>query len=255
MDHCKIEVEDGVAILEICRPEVLNALNSRTLEEMLTAIKEIAIQGHVKAMIVIGEGEKAFIAGADIGEMYGKEPREMLSFCSLGQRVTIALEEAPFPTIAAINGYALGGGLEVALGCDFSYASETAKLGLPEVTLGIIPGFGGTQRLQRAVGMRRAKEMIYTGKMIEAKEALQMGLVNELFPNREALLAAAIKTAKRITTLPTPAINRAKAAINSGSGMGIREALELERNLCMIAFSTDEAKEGMRTFFEKRAGR
>ncbi len=181
------EKRGSVGIFKINRPEVLNALNKKLLEEFLLFLDLIPRTQQIKALILTGEGEKAFIAGADIKEMQGMDFLQMKQFCELGQKVTLALENAPFLTVAAVNGYALGGGLEMALACDFIYASKTAKVGLPEVSLGIIPGFGGTQRLARAIGTRLAKEMIMSGKVISAEEAQKLGIINHLSEPQDLL--------------------------------------------------------------------
>ena len=180
MKHLIYETYDSIALVKINRPQVLNALNREVLTELNMLLDLLEVGQQTKALILTGEGEKAFIAGADIKEMQGMGSVEMRQFSELGQRLTNKLENASFLTIAAVNGYALGGGLEVALACDFIYASQTAKLGLPEVTLGIIPGFGGTQRLSRTIGTRLAKELIMSGTTITAEQALQYGIVNHI---------------------------------------------------------------------------
>ena len=189
-----------IGILRINRPDVHNALNLALLEEILNFLKIKALEENCKAVILTGAGEKSFIAGADIKEMNGFSSLQMLRFCELGQEVTFALETAPFLTIAAINGYALGGGLEMALACDFIYASNNAKMGSPEVKLGIIPGFGGTQRLSRAIGSRKAKELIMSGRTILPEEALEMAIVNKICPE-ETLLRECTNTAYEIVRI------------------------------------------------------
>ena len=176
---------------------------------------------------------------------------DMLRFCELGQEVSLLLEQAPFVTIAAVNGYALGGGMEMALACDFIYASDNAKMGLPEVTLGIIPGFGGTQRLARAVGTRRCKEMVMNGRPIEAAEALELGIVNAIYP-QDTLVSEACQAAERIVCYPINAITQAKTVINHGVESSLNDALALERSACAFCFATEDRKEGMSAFVEKR---
>lgn len=241
-------VENGVGILRVNRPKVLNALNREVLSELKHFLEHA--EG-LKTLILTGEGDKAFIAGADIKEMQHLTQKEVLEFCSLGQTVSHLLENAPFATIAAVNGYALGGGLEMALACDFIYASRNAKLGLPEVTLGIIPGFGGTQRLSRAVGTRIAKEMILTGKHISAEEALQIRLINRLC-EPDQLMETCIETATRIAKHSRIAVQQGKNAVNYGYPMGMREALEIERNMFAVCFMTKEREQAMQAFLEKQ---
>lgn len=240
-----------VGILRINRPAALNALNTQLLQDLHTFVTERIPQEHCKALILTGAGDRSFIAGADIHEMSGFSPLEMLDFCRLGQQLTLLLEEAPCLTIAAVNGYALGGGLEMALACDFIYAATYAKLGFPEVTLGIIPGFGGTQRLAKAVGTRTAKELIMSGRTFTAEEARGYGVVNKVCEG-EALLGDALTVAREITKHSSAAILQAKAAINAGYTLGIHEALELERNMCAVSFGTEGRIKGMTDFLEKR---
>jgi enoyl-CoA hydratase len=248
------KVANQIGILRINRPDVLNAINSRTLEELLQFLQHNAIEDGCKALILTGAGEKSFIAGADIKEMQEMTAIEMLKFCQLGQQVTLALEQAPFLTIAAVNGYALGGGLEMALACDFIYASKNVKMGAPEVSLGIIPGFGGTQRLTRVVGSRLAKELIMTGQTFLSDEAHAMGIVNKLFSS-DALLPACLETANAIIKHSFTAIMQAKRAIAAASEMPLPEALELERNMCALCFTTEEHAQEMASFLEKRGRR
>lgn len=241
-DHC--------AEVKIHRPDALNALNRAVLEQMLVVLKDLE-NDHIKALILTGEGTKAFAAGADIKAMAHMSHLDMLDFCSLGQKVSLALEQAPFLTLAAVNGYALGGGLELALACDFIYASSQAKLGLPEITLGIIPGFGGTQRLTRAIGTRAAKEMILSGKMVTALEAQKLGIVNQIF-EPEQLIAACEEMTQMISKFSSTAIQQAKAAINHGYSLAMGDALELEKNLFAVCFATPERQESMQAFMTKK---
>ncbi len=242
------EQEKGIGILTINRPESLNALNLNVLKELKQFI--IEQDAALRALIITGSGEKAFVAGADIKEMQAMSASKILAFIHLGQEVTHLIENAPFLTLAAVNGFALGGGLELALACDFIYASETAKLGLPEVTLGIIPGFGGTQRLCRAVGTRRAKELVLTGKPIEAEEAREIGLVNHV-NKPEALIGACWTTAERVAKHSALAVSQGKSAINHGCSLPLREALELEKNQFAVCFASSEREQAMATFLEK----
>lgn len=245
------EKSGEVGILRVSRPQALNALNSYLLDELLQFVRYRVQEEECKALIVTGAGEKAFIVGADIREMQNFTTVEMLEFCRRGQLLTLALEEAPFLTIAAINGYALGGGLEIALACDFMYASKYAKLGFPEVSLGIIPGFGGTQRVAKAVGSRLAKELVMSGRTFTADEGLAYGLVNKVCEG-EALLADCQSAAREIIRHSFTAILQAKSAINAGYTLEIHQALALERNICAVCFATEERAKGMADFLEKR---
>lgn len=251
MNLLTFEKNGKMGVLTISRPESLNALNESVLEELFHFLTTRARQENIRVLILTGAGEKAFIAGADIKAMHRMTPREMDRFCELGQRVTMALERAPFAAIAAVNGLALGGGLELALACDFIYASTKAKVGLPETSLGLIPGFGGTQRLARAIGTRRAKEMIMSGKTITAEEALEIGIVNKLC-DPEKLLPDCISIAEKILTNSFSAVIEAKRAINGGEGQDMASALELERRICSLCFSDPDRTEGMTAFIEKR---
>lgn len=240
-----------VGVLRINRPQSLNALNTQLLDELFFFVTKYTIDEGLKALILTGAGEKAFVAGADIKEMSSFSGIEMLEFCKKGQQLSLALEEAPFLTIAAVNGYALGGGLEMALACDFIYSSKYAKFGFPEVSLGVIPGFGGTQRLVKAAGLRLAKELIMSARTFTADEANAFGIVNKVCEG-EALLSDCLAVAREITKHPLAAVAQAKAAMNAGYALGIHEALELERNLCTVCFGTDARIKGMTDFLEKR---
>lgn len=250
MSYLKIQEEETFVTLKINRPDVLNALNKELLKELLSCLLDLR-NTKLKALILTGEGPRSFIAGADIKAMSAMDHLQMMEFCQLGQQVSLALEKAPFVTIAAVNGYALGGGLEMALACDFIYASQSAKMGLPEITLGIIPGFGGTQRLARAIGTRQAKEMIMTGKMVTAEEAKNLGIVNKVYPP-ELLMEECQKTIQNLSKYSLTAIRQAKHAINEGISMGINEALEFEKNLCAVCFATQERVDGMQAFLSKK---
>lgn len=252
MEYLQYTEDHHIGILEFNRPEVLNALSFGLLNELDQFLSRDLPQKNIRVLILTGSGEKAFIAGADIKEMQKMNHMEMLRFLDLGQRVSKFLEEMDKITIAAVNGYALGGGLEMALGCDFIYATNSAKLGLPEVSLGLIPGFGGTQRLCRTVGNRMAKELVMTGRMIDAQEALRIGLVNRLVDTPDELMEAAKNTANEINKNAFSAVTQAKRAINSGSSMAQNEALEMEKQCCTVCFATDDRLEGMTAFLEKR---
>lgn len=251
MQHLKFEIKEGVGIATIDRPKALNALNEELVDELMQLVSREVPRAGLGALILTGAGEKAFVAGADIKAMSEMSAQEALNFSQKGQKLTLALEKAPFLTIAAVNGYALGGGLELALACDFIYASIPAQLGLPEVSLGLIPGFGGTQRLARAVGTRRAKELIMTGKPINAEQAAEIGLVNRVCPPGE-LLDQALETAYAVLKNSYAATTQAKHAINQGYNVGMTEALYLERNMFAVCFANPDSTEGMQAFMEKR---
>jgi len=251
MNNLKFEKEGRVGILTVNRPDKLNALNTETLNELNYFLLHRVKEEDIRVLIFTGAGEKAFIAGADIKEMNEMDHVDMLHFTDLGQRVTKMLESMDIVTIAAVNGYAFGGGLEMALACDFIYASENARVGLPEVTLGLIPGFGGTQRLIRAIGTRNAKELLFTGGSVKAGEAKELGIVNKIFEQAE-LLEKAKETAGKILSNAFFAVSQAKRAVNSGYDTAMNEALEIEKQMCSVCFATEDRKEGMLAFTEKR---
>lgn len=242
--------EDRISILTLQRPQALNALNSEVLVELKQAIQMIREDAECQVCILTGHG-KAFVAGADIAEMAEMNTVQAREFAHLGNQVFSAIEELEKPVIAAINGYALGGGIELALACDLRLAAEQAKLGQVEVTLGITPGFGGTQRLARTIGAGKAKELIYTAKIVNSQEALACGLINHVYPG-ENLLAEAKKLAVQIADQAPLAIGYCKQAINRGLEMDLDRGLELEANLFGLCFATVDQKEGMQAFLEKR---
>ena len=246
-----VEVKDGIALVTINRPTVLNALNEETLRELQGALTEVAGSKEVRVVILTGEGDKAFVAGADIAAMKEMNPAEALAFSRLGHDTLGMIENLHQPVIAAVNGFALGGGLEIALACDFIYASEKAKLGVPEVTLGVFPGFGGTQRLPRLIGKGRAKELIYTGGMIDASEAYTLGIVNKVFP-ADKLIDEVFKTARTIAQNGPVAVSMAKGSVNAGYDMGSAEGEAIEITAWANVFDTHDQKEGMGAFLEKR---
>lgn len=251
MEHLHFDKVGCAGLLQINRPKALNALNTATLSELLHAISTLSVSEKLSALVITGAGDKAFIAGADIKEMSNQSIEQMLDFGVLGQKVTEAIENAPFAVIAAINGYALGGGLEIALACDFIYAAESATLGFPEVNLSVLPFFGGTQRLPRLIGVAQAKEMILTGKKLSAYESLQLGLVNKVLPDSE-LIARALDTAQQIAKHSPFVIKQAKLAIHHGTQMNLHDALSLERNMCALCFVAPEAQQKMKEFIDKR---
>jgi enoyl-CoA hydratase len=246
-----IETDDGIATLTINRPEALNALNGKLLREIEHCLWELGGNAEVKVVIITGAGDKAFVAGADIKEMMAMNSHQGHMFALAGQRVVLAIKRMRKPVIAAVNGFALGGGLELALACDFIYASEKAKVGFPEVTLGVIPGFGGTQNLPRLIGPNRANELIFSGKMIDAAKALAWGIVNQVVPAEE-LLAKARETARQIAGTGLLSVGYAKDAITNGLNMTEEDGFRYEASLFGVLFGTEDQKEGMGAFIGKR---
>lgn len=245
-----LEKEDGMAILFINRPEAMNALNDEVLKELSIVIPKISDDDEIKALIITGSGNKAFVAGADISYMEPLNAVEGRSFGILGQEVFLAIENLEKPVIAAVNGFALGGGCELAMSADIRLASENAKFGQPEVGLGITPGFGGTQRLPRLVGEGIAKEIIFSGNIINAEEAYRIGLVNHVYP-AEILLDEAKKLAKKIASNAPIAVKLSKVAINRGMQTDINTAMAIEADLFGICFATEDQKQGMSAFVNK----
>lgn len=243
--------ENGIGFLTINRPKSLNALNTEVLNELYPAIKEVENNENIRVLVITGAGEKAFVAGADITELAHLNALQGKYFVANGHKTMTAIQELPIPVIAAVNGFALGGGLELALACDFIYASENARFGLPEITLGLIPGFGGTQRLPRIIGKNQAKELIFTGKMLSAEEAFQLGFVNKIIPH-DQLIEEVMKTAKSIAAKGKVSLNAAKQAINQGMDVDLKTACEIEINAFALCMASADAKEGTSAFIEKR---
>lgn len=249
--NVQLENENGIATATICRPEALNALNSITLDELSDVFDCVAQDENIRVLILTGSGEKAFVAGADISEMSTFTPLQARAFSQKGQIIISKLQALAVPVIAAVNGYALGGGCELALACDFIYASEKAHFGLPEIGLGLIPGFGGTQRLSRLVGPNVAKEMILTGKMISAEEALYIGLVSKVFASSE-LMVSTQKTAEILATKGKTALRMAKQAVDLGMNTDLATGLSLECDAFGLCMASPDAREGTKAFLEKR---
>jgi len=245
------DVENGTGIVQFNRPNVLNALNSEVLRELDGLMAEIRNDPMVGVVILTGAGEKAFVAGADIPVLEMMDVREAKEFARLGQGVFQRIADFEKPVIAAINGFAFGGGLELAMACDIRIASEKAKFGAPEVKLGTIPGFGGTQRLPRLVGEGMAKLLIFSGESIDAQEALRVGLVQKVVPH-EALLDKAKRVAATINERSSSAVRLAKASINQGLDVDIRTGNEIEAHTFAHSFATEDLREGVRAFMEKR---
>ena len=250
MDFIKYETEGAVGIITINRPKALNALNSQVLEELEEAVDGINLD-EIRCVILTGAGEKSFVAGADIGEMSTLSVEEGEAFGKKGNDIFRKIETLPVPVIAAVNGFALGGGCELSMSCDIRIASENAVFGQPEVGLGITPGFGGTQRLARIVGPGMAKQMIFTARNIKAPEALRIGLVNAVYPSEE-LMDQAKKMAAGIAKNAPIAVRACKKAINEGLDAAMDDAIVIEEKLFGSCFETYDQKEGMAAFLEKR---
>jgi enoyl-CoA hydratase len=246
-----VEVRDKVGIIKINRPEALNALNTETLLELSKAMHNLSFENeNIRVIILTGEG-KAFVAGADIAEMKDMRALKAREFSHLGQRVFHFIATQEKPVIAAVNGFALGGGCELALACDIRVASDKAKFAQPEVNLGVIPGFAGTQRLSRLVGIAKAKELIFTGDMIDAQTAYSVGLVNQVVPV-DQLLTACLELATKIASKGPVAVKLAKTVINKGIQADLSTGSSYEAEAFGLCFATGEPKEGMSAFLEKR---
>ena len=246
--------EDGVALLTVNRPDALNAFDVDTLTELRDHLRQLAEDAAVRVVVLTGAGERAFAAGADIKYMSGLDVDQAKEWGRLGHEVGYLLETMPKPTIAAINGFALGGGCELAVACDFRYASTTAKLGQPEVNLGIIPGWGGTQRLARAVGIGLAKELVLTGRVVDADEALRIELVNAVYEPDE-LMQKTLEVAHGLASKAPLALAAAKEAVNRALGGDHGDNLEREADYFGELFSSEDAREGLTAFVEKREPR
>jgi len=245
------ENQDGIGLVTINRPKALNALNLETMNELDRLCDMLAKDKSVKVVIITGAGDKAFVAGADITYMQPMTAAEGREWAKFGQAVMNKIENLPQPVIAAVNGFALGGGCELAMACDIRIAADKAKFGQPEVSLGIPPGFGGTQRLARLVGKGRAKELLYTGDMIDAAEALRIGLVNKVTAAEE-LLSAARAMAEKIMSRSPAGVRMCKAAVNEGLDADLETAVAYEAEVFGLCFATADQKEGMAAFIEKR---
>lgn len=240
---------EELAVITLDRPEVLNALNFELLRDLGAALDQVAF-GDARALLVTGSGDRAFCAGADVKELTGRSLRAQREGAAFGQAVFARLDALPIPSIALISGYAFGGGLELALACTFRLAARGARLGLPEIKLGLIPGYGGTQRLPRLIGEARALEMILTGRTVEAEEAERIGLVNRIVDGD--LIEAGATLAREMTGYSLPALRLARDAVHRGLAFPLKEGLEIEADLNTLAFQTADAVEGMLAFLQKR---
>jgi enoyl-CoA hydratase len=245
------QVEGQVAVIKFNRPKALNALNPALMGELAQALDQVKGDSNIKVLVLTGEGEKAFVAGADIGYMSNLSPLEARRWAGNGHEILSKLESLPIPIIACVNGFALGGGTEMAMACDFIYASENAKFGQPEINLGLIPGFGGTQNLQRLVGRGMAKELCMTGNMITAQEAKEIGLANKVFP-ADKLWEETMKTANLIASKGRVALRAIKQCIDRGGDVDRRSGGYMEMDNFALCMASPDAKEGMKAFLEKR---
>jgi len=252
-ESLRIEDRGAARIITIDRPKVLNALDEAVLGELSRAIAEVANVPQIRGLVVTG-GEKAFVAGADIASMVGMEREDALTFAGKGHEVGELLEQLPKPTIAAVRGFALGGGCELALACDFIYAGRSARFGQPEVRLGVIPGFGGTQRLLRRVGVPRTLELCMTGQVLDAEAALRIGLVQRVSDD-DAVVDEAVATIETIAKMAPLAIGKLKEVVYAGADVGLAEANLLERRAFAELFETSDRREGMAAFLAKRTAK
>ena len=250
-ENIQFDIKDGIATITFNRPKALNALNRALLDEFASALDRVEDNADVRVLLLTGSGDKAFVAGADITEINQLGPLGAKHFARRGLEAINRLPKLAIPVIAAVNGYALGGGTEVALACDFIYATETAQFGLPEINLGIIPGFGGTQRLARLIGPNMAREMIYTGKMIDAVQALQLGIVNRICAP-DQLMTDVMKTAATIASKGKVALRAAKQSINNGLNVDLASGLTMENDAFALCLASEDAREGTSAFLEKR---
>ena len=246
------EEKGTTAIITINRPKALNALNLQTLEELRSCLTELGNNDSIAVLILTGGGEKSFVAGADISFMQNIDVLAARRFAKVGHEAGKLLEDLPQPVIAAVNGFALGGGCELAIACDIRYASENAKFGQPEVNLGVIPGFGGTQRLPRLIGKGLANELLFSGEIIDAQEALRIGLVNKVFAP-DVLMEKCLVLAETIASRGPLAVRLCKEVVNHGMEMDLARSCSYERDLFSLCFASKEQKEGMSAFLEKRA--
>jgi enoyl-CoA hydratase len=250
-ENILFEVQDGVGLLTFNRPKALNALNPKTLEEVREVIESAQQDESIRVLVFTGAGDRAFVAGADITTFPTLNPLQARHFAEMGQSVFFLLEYLPKPIIACVNGFALGGGCELAMSCDFIYASDKARFGQPEINLGLIPGYGGTQRLARLIGRAKAKELCMTGEMIDAQQAKDLGLVAKVFPG-EQLMAETMKTAKLMATRAPGVLRSLKQLINRGLDVDLKSACALEAEAFGLCFASQDAKEGVSAFLEKR---
>ena len=245
------QVEEGIATITFNRPKALNALNAALLDEFSSALDEIAASDNIRVLVLTGAGDKSFVAGADINTLATFNSLTAKNFSQNGHAIIAKLQKLPIAVIAAVNGFALGGGTEIAIACDFIYASENAKFGQPEINLGLIPGFGGTQRLPRLIGPNMAKELVFTGKMISAAEAEKIGLANRVLPPQQ-LMEEVMKTAREIASKGRASLRAAKEAINHGLNTDLATGIHIEVESFGMCYASSDSKEGTSAFLEKR---
>lgn len=245
------KVENGIARVELNRPKALNALNNQILDELDECLEDLKNDNNVRALVITGAGDKAFVAGADIGEMKEMSPKKAKEFSSKGQDLLMKIEKFPVPTIAMVNGFALGGGTELAIACDIRIASDNAVFGTPEITLGVLPGFGGTNRLTRILGEALAKELMFTGRNMKAEEARERGIVNKVV-SQDELEGEVEKLAGKIASMSGPVMEVLKELSTKQLEVSAEQGMMLESNAFSICFTTEDQKEGMDAFLNKR---
>jgi enoyl-CoA hydratase len=245
------EVQDGIAVLTFNRPKALNALNADTLDEVADAVERVRADETIRVLVLTGAGEKAFVAGADISGFSSMNALSARLFAEKGQDLFFKIEQLPKPVIACVNGFALGGGCEIAMSCDFIYASDKARFGQPEINLGLIPGFGGTQRLSRLIGRAKAKELCMTGEMIDAQQAKDLGLVAKIFP-ADQLVGETMKVAGALASKSAGVLRSLKKVIDCGSDIDLRSGCALEAESFGVCFGSEDMREGVSAFLEKR---
>lgn len=245
------EVQDGVGVLTFNRPKALNALNNETLDELADVVGRVRSDDTIRVLVLTGAGDRAFVAGADITGFPAMNCLQARLFAEKGQGIFFEIEQLPKPAIACVNGFALGGGCELAMSCDFIYASEKAKFGQPEVNLGLIPGFGGTQRLTRLIGRAKTKELCMTGEMIDAQQAKELGLAAKVFP-ADQLIDETMKVARALAAKSPGVLRSIKKVIDSGADIDLRNGCELEVEAFGICFASEDMREGVAAFIEKR---
>lgn len=250
-ENILFEIHDRVGVLTFNRPKALNALSASTLDEVADVIESVSRNDSIRVLILTGAGDRAFVAGADINEFTTLNPLSGRLFAEKGQDVFFQIERLPKPVIACVNGFALGGGCEIAMACDFIYASEKARFGQPEVNLGLIPGFGGTQRLSRLVGRAKAKELCMTGEMIDAQQGIALGLVAKVFP-AEQLFDETMKVARALALRSAGVLRSVKKVVDSGVDLDLRSGCALEAEAFGVCFGGEDMREGVSAFLEKR---
>jgi enoyl-CoA hydratase len=246
-----LEIQDGVGVLTFNRPKALNALSPETVEELNDVVERARTDESIRVLVLTGAGEKAFVAGADISQFPKMNPLQARAFAERGQEVFFKMEQLPKPVIACVNGFALGGGCELAMSCDFIYAADKAKFGQPEINLGIIPGFGGTQRLARLIGRAKTKELCMTGEMIDAQQAKELGLAAKVFPAGQ-LMEETMKVAKSLAAKSQTALRSIKLVTDRGMDVDLKTGCALEAEAFGVSFSSQDAREGAAAFLEKR---